>query len=59
MPSILVHLWTAFLGLQMAATFKVIVLRRQEELVGPPRHSIIGFTFSHDFPAKIIAIEQL
>ena len=45
--------------LQVHATFKVIVLRRQEELVGPPQHSIIRNTCSHDSPAIFRAIEQL
>ena len=35
---------TVFLHFQMHATFKVIVLRRQQELVGPPQHSIIRIT---------------
>ena len=48
-----------FLRLQMGDTFKVMVLRRQEELVGPPRHSIIGITCPHDFSAIFGAIEQL
>ena len=40
------------------ATFKVTVLRCQEELFGPPRHSIIGITCPHDFPAIFIGREQ-
>ena len=44
---------------KMHAAFKVMVLRRQEELVGPPRHSIIAITCPHDSPVIFITIEQL
>ena len=47
------------LRLEKHATFKVIVLRRQEELVGPLQHTIIANACPHDSPGKIIAIEQL
>ena len=45
--------------LEVHATFKVMVLRRQDELVGPPRHSIIRNACSHDSPASFRAFEQL
>ena len=51
-------LWT-FLGVQMRATFKVMVLRGQEELVGPLRHSIIRITYSHDSPDEFRGFERL
>ena len=48
-----------FLRLQMLATFKVMVLRRQEELVGRPQHRIIRVMCSHDSPDDFRAFEQL
>ena len=44
---------------KMHAAFKVMILRRQEELVGPPRHSTIRIACSHDLPVIFITIEQL
>ena len=43
----------------MHATFKVMVLRRQEELVGPPQHDTIRIVWSHDSSDIFRAFEQL
>ena len=42
----------------MHATFKVMVLQRQQELVGPPHYSIIRNTCSHDSLVIFVAFEQ-
>ena len=39
--------------------FKVMVLRRQEELSGPSQHGIIEIICSHDSLDDFRAIEQL
>ena len=44
---------------QMHVAFKVIVLGDQDELVGPPQHSIIPITWSHDCPDDFGVFEQL
>ena len=43
----------------MRATFKVMVLRRQEELVGPLQHGTIRIVCFPDFPDDSGAVEQL
>ena len=45
--------------LQRCATFKMMVLWGQEELVGPLQHSIIRTTYFHDPPDESKAFEQL
>ena len=42
-----------------AATFKAVVLRRREELVGPSQHSIIRITWYHGLPDEFRAFLQL
>ena len=60
-PLIDVNLIASSFHLQVGPTFKVIVLRDQEELDGPSQHklSIVRNTCSHDSPAILRAIEQL
>ena len=44
--------------LEMHAVFKVMLLGRQEELVGPPQHSTIRIVCSSDSPVSFRAFEQ-
>ena len=48
-----------FLHLEMHANFKVVVLRRQEELVGPWQHDTIRIVCFYDFPVVFRAFQQL
>ena len=46
------------LCLEKLDTFEMIVLRRQEELVGPSQHNTIRNTCSQDSPAIFMTKEQ-
>ena len=48
-----------FLHLEMHATFKVMVLRRQDELVGPPQHGTIRIICFYELSHEFRAIERL
>ena len=49
----------SFIHLQVHDTFKLMPLRRQEELVGPPQHATIRVLSSHDSSGISRAFEQL
>ena len=44
-------------SLRLLAVFKVLVLWRQNELSGPPKHCIIAITWSHDSPDALGAFK--
>ena len=48
-----------FLHLEMPANFKVMVLRRQKELVGPPQHGTIRNICFYDSPVIFRVFEQV